>query len=121
MEKIFYLAQIFDGLNLISGIVLVVSGIVFLIFFIMILTNCCFDNEECLSIKKGIKISIIIFIISSILSIFIPSKKTYLLMMGGKAVDELISDTDLEEIPANTINLLNEYIKAETDKIKSED
>jgi hypothetical protein len=50
--------------------------------------------------------------------VFIPEKKTFLFMVGGKAVDTLVDKTNIEEIPGNTINLLNEYIKAETEGIK---
>ena len=39
-------------------------------------------------------------------------------MVGGKAVDTLVDKTSIEEIPGNTIDLLNEYIKAETDGIR---
>lgn len=40
-------------------------------------------------------------------------------MMGGKVVDTTIENNpEIKELPGNTINLLNEFIEAETDKIR---
>lgn len=118
MEKIFYLAQVFNGLNTL--------GIVFLVVFTLALVVCMplkysmYDenDKEWEILSTWIKRSWWMVAISSMLVIFVPEKKTFLFMVGGKAVDELVDHTDIEEVPNNTINLLNEYIKAETEKVK---
>ena len=118
MEKIFYLAQVFNGLNTL--------GIVFLVVFTLALVVCMplkysmYDenDKEWEILSTWIKRSWWMVAISSMLVIFVPEKKTFLFMVGGKAVDELVDNTDIEEVPNNTINLLNEYIKAETEKVK---
>lgn len=118
MEKIFYLAQVFNGLNTL-GIVLIVVFTVALAVFIPV-KYCNFDPEdhEWNALTKWIKRSWWIVFIASLLVIFVPEKKTFLFMVGGKAVDSLVDHTDIEEVPSNTINLLNEYIKAETERVK---
>ena len=41
-------------------------------------------------------------------------------MVGGKAVDSIVEkNPEVKELPENTLNLLNEYIKAETEKVKA--
>lgn len=118
MEKIFYLAQVFNGLNTL--------GIVFLVVFTIALVVCMplkysmYDenDKEWEILSTWIKRSWWMVAISSMLVIFVPEKKTFLFMVGGKAVDELVDNTDIEEVPNNTINLLNEYIKAETEKVR---
>ena len=118
MEKIFYLAQVFNGLNTL--------GIVFLVVFTLALVVCMplkysmYDenDKEWEILSTWIKRSWWMVAISSMLVIFVPEKKTFLFMVGGKAVDELVDHTDIEEVPGNTVNLLNEYIKAETEKVK---
>lgn len=118
MEKIFYLAQVFNGLNTL--------GIVFLVVFTLALVVCMplkysmYDenDKEWGILSTWIKRSWWMVAISSMLVIFVPEKKTFLFMVGGKAVDELVDNTNIEEVPSNTINLLNEYIKAETEKVK---
>lgn len=118
MEKIFYLAQVFNGLNTL--------GIVFLVVFTLALVVCIplkysqYEPEdvEWNVLSRWIRRSWWVVAIASLLVIFVPEKKTFLFMVGGKAVDELVDHTDIEEVPNNTINLLNEYIKAETEKVK---
>ena len=40
-------------------------------------------------------------------------------MMGGRVVDQAITENpDIKQIPANTLDLLNEYIKLETEKVR---
>lgn len=118
MERIFYLAQIFNGLHTL-GIVLIVVFTFALTVFIPF-KYCNFDPEdhEWDTLSKWIKRSWWIVSIACLLVIFVPEKKTFLFMVGGKAVDSLVDHTDIEEVPGNTINLLNEYIKAETERVK---
>jgi predicted CDP-diglyceride synthetase/phosphatidate cytidylyltransferase len=119
MEKIFYLAQVFNGLNTL--------GIVFLVLFAIVLIACIpikycnYDpeDEEWTILSKWIRRAWWVVAISCLFVIFVPEKKTFLFMVGGKAVDELVEHTDIEEIPGNTVNLLNEYIKAETENVKA--
>ena len=117
MEKIFYLAQICEGLSITGHIFLVISGAAIFISLIGITMAEDWSEEYPKKIFRAITP---IFIVSLLLTIFVPSKRTFLLMMGGKAVDAIVEDKpELKELPGNTLDLLNEYIKAETEKIKN--
>lgn len=138
MEKIFYLAQIIDGLHVFLAVIVVVSG--FACIGTTIATICTAQSydesdeynvrghkDESLlidyyTLKKWatrLWITVIVFTMSLI---FVPSKQTYLFMVGGRVVDLAIEhNPDIKELPENTLNLLNEYIKTATDKISNKD
>lgn len=126
MEKIFYLAQVIDGVHVV-GIVGLVMSIVALCFLFPFKYIVLYDGYSYAPDKDNVKVETTsrwirrcwwILSISIIFTILVPEKKTFLFMVGGKAVDTLVEKTDIEEIPGNTINLLNEYIKAETENVK---
>lgn len=126
MEKLFYFAKVCDGLNTIGIVFTVIAAIV-----ICVLIPCKYvtkyegynysqdkNKDKVETFSRWIRRCWWILSIGIILTIFVPDKKTFLFMVGGKAVDTLVDKTNIEEIPGNTIDLLNEYIKAETDGIR---
>lgn len=121
MEKIFYFAQLFGSINTLATVLLVISiiaGIFIGLWFLF--EGWSFDEQESLIFKKMSKWVISIFIVGSLGIIFCPTKQTYLFMVGGRVVDELVENNPtIKEIPGNTIDLLNEYIKLETEKIRN--
>lgn len=119
MEKLFYLAQVFDGLNIVGTVFLFLSAIALTVAVITKLVNYDPEDEEYEMLTKWSRKFAWILVISIMIEIFVPSKRTYLFMIGGKAVDTLVDQTNIGEIPGNTINLLNEYIKAETENVKN--
>ena len=120
MEKIFYFAQLFNSLNTLF-ITLVIISIVTLIFTgLRCICEPYLNNEEISVVKKITKYIILSLIIGTLGLTFCPTKQTYLFMVGGKVVDKLVENNpQLKEIPGNTIDLLNEYIKLETEKIRN--
>lgn len=59
----------------------------------------------------------VVFIMSAVV---LPSKKTYLLMMGGRIVDLTIDNNpEIKHIPEKTIDLLNAWIEEETEELKN--
>lgn len=121
MEKIFYLAQVFSALHALSIVLIVVS--IFVALFLGLWYICDvsdFDSEESSFIKKVGRYIVTSLIIGALMLTFCPTKKTYLFMVGGRVVDELVENNPtIREIPGNTIDLLNEYIKLETEKIRN--
>lgn len=127
MEKLFYFAKVCGGLNTIGIAFVVIAAIV-----LCVLIPCKYvtkyeysyggkNNEtedKVNSFSRWIRRCWWILSIGIVLTIFVPDKKTFLFMVGGKAVDTLVDKTNIEEIPGNTIDLLNEYIKAETEGIR---
>ena len=126
MENIFYFAQVFGTLQGVCIALFVVSllGLLFsegAYFCSMDFRNKYSDytEEDHINSGKWAKRLIPIVLLCSLGCIFIPSKKTYLFMVGGKVIDNAITNNpEIEKLPANTLNLLNEYIKAKTEDIK---
>ncbi len=76
------------------------------------------DKKAFKQVSKYSTIFEIIFILAALI---LPSKETYLLMMGGRVVDLTIEDNpQIKEIPEKTIDLLNAWIEEETKNIKEE-
>ena len=78
-------------------------------------------NDEVKKAAKVLKAAIAPLIIGLLLTTSVPSKQTYLFMVGGRVVDSAVdSNPEIKELPANTLNLLNEYIKQKTDDLYQE-
>lgn len=126
MGNIFYLAQVFDELSHCCALFFIIAIIALIISIIYYHISADFRNrdseyteQEHINSGKAVKCLIPVVIIFALGIIFIPTKKTYLFMVGGKTIDNVIEkNPDIEELPANTLNLLNEYIKAKTEDIK---
>ena len=127
MEKIFYLAQVMDGIRTIAIIALAVCG---LFAFIGCIICSCNDTDEYGSlkdndllfpkwIKKTLPRWLIMVAFAALTLIFVPNKRTYLFMVAGRGIDNVVSSNPgIKDIPANTLELLNEYIKLETEEIR---
>jgi Na+/alanine symporter len=122
IEKLFYLAKVFDGLSVVFQVFLIISAIVFVVTTIVALANYYDEGEKSEYYKTSSKWAKILFpivLLNIVGYIFTPDKETFLFMMGGKVVDTTIQNNpEIKELPGNTINLLNEFIEAETDKIR---
>ena len=120
MEKIFYLAQVLGGLNTLCAVLTGILSATFIFIAIEIIISKSEGDETPKEMTKMFNAIPLILIISIIGIIFIPSKQTFLFMIGGKAVDSIVEENpEVKELPENTLNLLNEYIKAETEKVKA--
>ena len=123
MEKIFYLAQILGGLNTVATVLLICSFILLITALISWgIASCDYDEDAVKVSKKLMKPALIGIVVGALLNIFIPSKETFLFMVGGKVVDSAIANKpEIKELPKNTLNLLNEYIKTTTEQLKTKD
>lgn len=125
MEKAFYLAQLFGGLNTVFTIFGVIFGVALIVTLVgrIISSNyedysCNFTEKEHIIWKRSNKITTLLGIIFITLAIILPSKRTYLLMMSGKIVDMTIEQNpEVKEIPEKTIELLNTWLDQETKKL----
>lgn len=122
MEKIFYLAQVFGVLNTIGHIVLVISVVALFIEGCLVIAA--EDDDErkktqtIKDCKRACKKSSIFLALGFLLTCFVPSKETYLFMVGGKVVDSAIEQNpSVKDLPGNTLQLLNEYIVSKTEGI----
>lgn len=98
--------------------------------FIGCIVCSCNDTDEygCLNdtdllfpkwIKKTLPRWLIMVAFAALTLIFVPNKRTYLFMVAGRGIDNVVSSNPgIKDIPANTLELLNEYIKLETEEIR---
>lgn len=120
MEKFFYLLQIADAFNVLTWIIAVISGLLCIFCVVGILSA--LDDNDIKLCKKSLKPCIIVLSIALLLGIFVPTRKTLILMAGGKIIDQTIQNNPkIKEIPSNTIDLVNEYLKKEIQDLQSEE
>ena len=123
MERVFYIAQILSGLNAFCGIFAVISTIAMVVTIIgtPICKHVDGENSTDYPVWKVVRrYSIIFGIIFITASITIPSKKTYLLMMSGRVIDQaVVGNPDAKDIPDKTVELLNVWLDNEIQKNKS--
>lgn len=130
MEKIFYLAQIFGGLNAIAILGIIISVITILVFTIWFSSAGLYDKEANAhwgreeDYKFGVKwikrctIALTVFIVTAI---FVPSKKTYLFMVGTHALEEIATNERVQATAGKTLDLLDQYLDKMLNEKKGED
>lgn len=124
MEKIFYLANVFEGINLLATILMIVGCIVCVVFGIMYI-SARINNEVTKGddkfMKALMKPTLIITVVSILCVVFVPGRKTYLLMSAGKIVDKVAAnDPKVRDIPKNTIELLGSFLQSELQKLEED-
>ena len=124
MEKIFYLANVFEGINLLATILMIVGCIVCVVFGIMYISariNNEVTKDDDKFMKALMKPTLIITVISILCVVFVPGRKTYLLMSAGKIVDKVAAnDPKVRDIPKNTIELLGSFLQSELQKLEED-
>lgn len=71
--------------------------------------------------KKLYIVVIVIFFFSLCLTVFIPSKKDFILIIAGGAVGEFVTnDSTAKKIPGDLTYLIHSYLKKEIDNIKDD-
>ena len=114
MSKIFYLAQIFNALHTLGTVIFAFGLAAVIMLGIALMVE---DGSD--DIKTGFKFSLVVTILGLLATVFVPTRETYLFMKAGDGVEQFVNSSDsAKELPSNTIDLLNEYIKAETAKVK---
>jgi len=109
MAKIIYLAHIFDGVNILSIILLIASVVVLggaIIQYFMDIE----EGESTVKDSKLIKNAFVIAIISALFVIFVPNEKTYLTMVGVDGLEKIVTNDAAKEIGGKTLDLVNKYL-----------
>ena len=113
MGNIFYFAKVFNGLNTAFTVFMILACIISLVLiagWFIEASGLDEDDEDEAKVKrvwhKSMITALIIFFVSIFGNIFVPDDKTYLLMVGGNAVEKAIEkNPEVEEIPKNTLIL----------------
>jgi predicted transporter len=124
MEKMFYLAELIGNLNKVCTILAIIFSMAMAIGWIgRVISTVGEDYTEGdkKAFKQVSKYSTLFGILFILAALILPSKNTYLLMMGGRVVDMTVENNpQIKEIPEKTIDLLNAWIEEETKNIKEE-
>jgi hypothetical protein len=116
MEKIFYLAQILGTLNDLTAVLLGLALVAILLLAIWYFTDGLYnpgtyEQKDADMCKKWLKRSVVTAIIATLILIFVPSKKTYLFMVGGHALEEIAHNEQVQEKAGKTVSLLEQYLE----------
>lgn len=116
MEKIFYLAQILGTLNDLTAVLLglAILGIVILAIWYFtdgLYNPSTYEQKDADMCKKWLKRSAVTAILATLILIFVPSKKTYLFMVGGHALEEIAHNEQVQEKAGKTVSLLEQYLE----------
>jgi formate hydrogenlyase subunit 3/multisubunit Na+/H+ antiporter MnhD subunit len=116
MEKIFYIAQLLGAISTISVVLIAISILAFIFLVVWYFSEgyydpADFEEDDAKVCKKWIRTSLIVTIIATLISIFTPSKQTYLFMVGGHALEEIANNEKVQERASHTIDLLDQYLE----------
>ena len=116
MEKIFYFAQLFGAVSAIAVTLIVVSLLVLLVLAIWYFSEGYYDpaeyeKDDANVCKKWMKTTVILAIVGILVATFTPSKRTYLFMVGGHALEEIANNERVQERASKTIDLLDQYLE----------
>jgi hypothetical protein len=109
MEKIIYITELIGYLNIFFDAVALI-GWIFFAFDFGISADCDMLNYP--EIKKQLRVLFSVAMISTLVVILIPSKKTYLRMHAAEVIVELRENSYWEKaLPEETVKIVNEWVK----------
>ena len=125
MEKVFYWANALDGARVIFVILFSIALIALAIWmglWFAEISEYGSKDEDAKVYQNRALWTLGLTALLSLGVIFIPDKQTYLLMKGSKAVEEMYKNNEtLQELPQNTVNLINEYVKTLTKELQEDE
>lgn len=119
--KLYWLTRL-DSIQDLCLVIGVLSVISMLIYYISIGMDC-FDKEDrddhYKSFGKILKIGYPLLIISALICTFLPNKnEAILIIAGGKTMDFVQQDSSLSKIPAQTTQIISDYLDKQIKETK---
>lgn len=115
--KLFYLSDVCETLDIVFGVLLVISGIILLILTAAYAdAGECFDEDDAKVFKRVLTAAVIVLSISLLGVIFIPNKKTIYQMI----VFDNITENNIEAGKDNIKELID-YTVDKIDEVNKED
>ena len=125
MSRIFYLGQIFNGIDILTAVMFFLGVIAFACFAIWYVVMAADgyekDDSEIKAAKKAIKWSLIITVIGIVVNTLVPNRTTWYLMKGGDAVEKVATSKEVSETAEKTLKLVNQYLDTKLNKNKEEE
>lgn len=125
MGKIFYLAELFNDLEGLSFAFIVLGCLAIIVLVAVayaddLFTPYLYDEkkenqrlEKLAKFKRRIKGIFIGILVSGLTIVIVPDRKTYLLMVGGNAVEEVAKNERVQEVAGKTLDLIEQYLDRE--------
>lgn len=125
MNRIFYLGQVFNGIDILAStlFILGVAGIVCFAIWIAMAYSDGYEkgDNEIETPKKGIKWSMVALVLGLLITTFVPNRTTWYLMKGGDAVEKVATSKEVSETAEKTLQLVNQYLDTKLNKNKEEE
>lgn len=125
MSRIFYLGQIFNGIDILTAVMFFLGIIAFVCFGIwyvlMVSEGYEKGDSEIEAPKKAIKWSLIAIVIGIVVNTLVPNRTTWYLMKGGDAVEKVATSKEVSETAEKTLKLVNQYLDTKLNKNKEEE
>lgn len=120
MSRIFYLGQIFNGIDILTAVMFFLGVTAFVCFGIWYAVASAEDYEkgdsEIEVPKKAIKWSLIITLIGIVVNTLVPNRTTWYLMKGGDAIESVAKSEKVSETAEKTLQLVNQYLDTKLNK-----
>lgn len=120
MSKIFYLGQIFNGIDILTAVMFffgIIGFACFIIWYLCIASDGYEKGDSEIEIpKKAIKWSLIIALIGIVVNTLVPDRTTWYLMKGGDAVENVATSKEVSETADKTLKLINQYLDTKLNK-----
>lgn len=120
MSKIFYLGQIFNGIDIFTaamfflGIIALGSA---LIWYAIVAADGYEKGDSEIEVpKKVIRWSLIITIIGIVVNTLVPNRTTWYLMKGGDAIESVAKTEKVSKTAEKTLELVNQYLDTKLNK-----
>jgi hypothetical protein len=118
--QLYWLTRL-DGISIAFVVICIASFIGLLFSFIFytseVTSSYGVDEKLVTNLKKWLNKCSIIFTISLMFALFIPSKNDVIFIIaGGKTIDFIKSDTSINKIPAQTTKLITDYLQEQINK-----
>ena len=125
MSRIFYLGQIFNGIDILTAVMFFLGIIAFACFAIWYAVASSEGYEkgdsEIEVPKKAIKWSIVAIVVGIVVNTLVPNRTTWYLMKGGDAVEKVATSKEVSETAEKTLKLVNQYLDTKLNKNKEEE
>lgn len=112
MSEMYWITRL-DGINIFVGILLFMSAVTSLVFFIGYASNeFRIDSNYTKACFILLKRFALLFALLSLLFIFIPSKKDMIMILGiGGTIDYIKSNETIKQLPDRCINALDKFLE----------
>lgn len=112
MNELYWITRL-EGINFLIGAIIFISVLASIVFFVGYAINgFIIDDAYTKKHLNKLKMFTLIFILTSVLNIFIPSTRDMLMIYGvGGTIDYIKSNEKAKQLPDKCINALDKFVE----------